>query len=148
VATAISGFTAFTIFMASSGVMCPIHGLPRGLITEMMSALAPMYSSSIPSKYSVSAVYPMVPTSGIFILKPTASGSVCLAFVVATFVSPILKLTPGFTVIVFSVIFWWYVEITGPASVFPSRTLGGAASSPRFFSMPRVMASTRISASL
>jgi hypothetical protein len=40
------------------------------------------------------------------------------------------------------------VEIAGPVSVFPRRMFGGAATTPRFFSMPRVMASTIISASL
>ena len=40
------------------------------------------------------------------------------------------------------------MEIAGPVSVFPRRMFGGAAITPRFFSMPRVMASTMISASL
>ena len=40
------------------------------------------------------------------------------------------------------------MEIERPAFVLPRSMFGGAANTPRFFSIPRVMASTSISASL
>ena len=145
---AISGFTVSMILAASFGVMWPFHGLPAGLITEMISSRTPLYSSAMPSKYSVSAVYPMVPISGISNLNPTVSGSVCLVFVVAILVLAMLKFTPGFSVIASFIMFWWYVEIAGPVAPFPASMLDGAAMIPLFLVIPRVIASTMISALL
>ena len=145
-ATTSSGFTTSTILDASLGVMCPVHGLPKGLITDITRTRTPWYCFSIPSKYSVSAVYPMSPASGILNLKPTASESVCRVSVETIFVFSTLNLTPGFTVTTSFIMFWWYVEIAGPTSLFPARMFDGAAMVPLFLSMPRVMASTSTSA--
>ena len=56
VSTAISGLVSSMIFVASSVVMCPFHGLPVGLSTQSMSRRVPVYGLLRFVKYSVSDV--------------------------------------------------------------------------------------------
>ena len=53
---AISGLVSLIIFVASSVVMCPFHGLPVGLSTHSMSRRVPWYGLLRFVKYSVSVV--------------------------------------------------------------------------------------------
>jgi hypothetical protein len=56
VSTAISGLVSSIIFMASSVVMCPFHGLFDGLSTQRMRMRVPVYGLLRFWKYSVSEV--------------------------------------------------------------------------------------------
>jgi len=60
----------------------------------------------------------------------------------------ILNVVSGMASISCAGIPWWYLEMAGSTCWFPFRTLCAAASVPRFFVMPWVMASMSISASL
>ena len=90
----------------------------------------------------------MSPRVGVLIRKPTASGSVCLAWVVVMLRLCMLNCVPGLASMMFSGICWWYLEIAGSACSLPYSTLCAVASVPRFFVVPWVMASMSISASL
>ena len=56
VSMAISGLVSLIIFVASSVVMCPFHGLPDGRSTQRMRMRVPVYGLLRSVKYSVSDV--------------------------------------------------------------------------------------------
>ena len=90
----------------------------------------------------------MSPRVVVFIRKPIASESVCLAWVAVTLRLCMLNVVPGLASMTCSGICWWYLEIAGSVFWLPCSALCAVASVPRFFVVPWVMASMRISASL